>query len=160
MIRNANFEDLPQIMEIYKGAQAFMAETGNPTQWGNFYPAQELLEEDIEKKQLYVVERSGALCGVFVFFIGDDPWYAVIDHGNWFDDSPYGVIHRIAAKTGEKGIFREAMDFCLTRIKHLRIDTHADNKIMQHLVTKNGFKRCGIVYVHEGSPRIAYEYNE
>lgn len=158
MIRYATPEDLPRIMEIYHGAQKFMAETGNPTQWGTTYPEQSLLEEDIAKKQLYVVIRDDEICGVFVFFIGDDPWYAVIDDGAWLDDSLYGVIHRIASKVGAKGIFREAMDFGLALIDHLRIDTHADNKIMQHVVTKNGFKRCGIVYVDEGSPRIAYEY--
>lgn len=158
MIRHAKHEDLPLIMEIYRGAQKFMAETGNPNQWGDFYPTIDLLEDDIAKKQLYVVVRDGEICGVFVFFIGDDPWYAVIDHGAWLDDSLYGVIHRIAAKSGHKGIFQEAMDFGLALIGHLRIDTHEDNKIMQHIVTKNGFKRCGIVYVHEGSPRIAFEY--
>lgn len=161
MIRKANIKDLSCIMEIYKSAQQFMAETGNPTQWGNFYPTLDLLEDDIAKGQLYVVERDGQICGVFVFFIGDDPWYEVIDHGDWLDDSPYGVIHRIAAKSGEKGIFVEAKQFALSQIGHLRIDTHADNKIMQHIVTKHGFKECGIIYVHENkSPRIAYEYLE
>ena len=28
---------------------------------------------------------------------------------------------------------------------------------MQHLIEKNGFQRCGIIYVEDGSPRIAYE---
>ncbi|MBQ8893028.1 MAG: N-acetyltransferase [Clostridia bacterium] len=158
MIRRASKEDLPEILDIYRGAQAFMAETGNPNQWGNFYPSIELLEDDISKQQLYVVVRENILSGVFVFFIGDDPWYDVIDHGDWLDKSPYGVIHRIASRAGEKGIFKEALDFCLSKIGHLRIDTHADNKIMQHIVTKNGFKKCGIIYVHENkSPRIAYE---
>ena len=29
----------------------------------------------------------------------------------------------------------------------LRADTHADNKIMQHLLEKNGFARCSIIHV-------------
>ena len=28
---------------------------------------------------------------------------------------------------------------------------------MQHLIEKNGFKRCGIIHIADGSPRIAYE---
>ena len=41
--------------------------------------------------------------------------------------------------------------------KSLRADTHADNKIMQHLLEKNGFTRCGIIHVADGTPRIAYQ---
>lgn len=160
MIRKAVKEDLPVIMEVYRGAQGFMAKTGNPTQWGNFYPTIPMLEEDIALSRLYVVERNNEICGVFMFAIGDDPWYAVIENGNWIDNSLYGVIHRIASKVGEKGIFNECFEYCLKQIRHLRIDTHADNKIMQHIVTKNGFKECGIIYVHDHSPRIAYEYVE
>ena len=159
MVRIATASDLPSIMEIYRGAQIFMAETGNPTQWGTFYPDEALIREDIAESRLYVVERDHVLCGVFMFLIGEDPWYQVIDDGAWLDSSPYGAIHRIASKRGEKGIFSEAFSFALSQIGHVRIDTHADNKIMQHIVLKNGFKRCGIIYVHENkSPRIAFEY--
>ncbi len=42
-------------------------------------------------------------------------------------------------------------------MSNFRIDTHNDNKIMQHVIEKNGFIRCGIIYVKDGSPRIAYE---
>ena len=47
--------------------------------------------------------------------------------------------------------------FCEKQIPHLRIDTHEDNKVMQHLIEKNGFKKCGIVYVEDGTERFAYE---
>ena len=39
----------------------------------------------------------------------------------------------------------------------LRADTHADNKIMQHLLEKNGFARRGIIHVEDGTPRVAYQ---
>ena len=40
----------------------------------------------------------------------------------------------------------------------MRIDTHTDNKVMQKLLTKLGFQRCGIIYVIEDNyPRYAYE---
>ena len=28
---------------------------------------------------------------------------------------------------------------------------------MQHLLEKNGFTRCGIIHVADGTPRIAYQ---
>lgn len=38
----------------------------------------------------------------------------------------------------------------------LRADTHADNKVMQHLLEKNGFVRCGNITLADGTSRIAY----
>ena len=55
------------------------------------------------------------------------------------------------------GVLAMAVQFCEQSINHLRIDTHNDNKIMQHVIEKNGFKRCGIIHVNDGSERIAYE---
>lgn len=40
----------------------------------------------------------------------------------------------------------------------IRIDTHADNKTMQHLIEADGFTRCGIIYIADGTPRIAYQW--
>lgn len=158
MVRLADKDDFDAIWSIYKDAREFMRQTGNPTQWGDFYPTMPMLEQDIERKELYVVERDGVLCGVFLFTKGPDPWYAEIDGGHWKSDEPYSVIHRVAAKAGVKGIFAECLSFALCHDQHLRIDTHKDNKVMQHVLEKNGFERCGIVYVHERkSPRIAYE---
>ena len=93
-----------------------------------------------------------------MFEIGDDPTYVKIDDGAWIEDSAYGVIHRIAARIGARGVVREATDFALSKIDHIRIDTHADNKVMQHVLEKIGFRRCGVIYVYDGSPREAYEY--
>ncbi len=158
MVRKALKNELPELMELYKAAQRFMAETGNPTQWGTFHPAFSMLEEDVELGRLYVIERDDGIAGVFMFEIGEDPTYIEIDNGSWLDDSPYGVIHRIAARIGAKGVVREAMNFALTRIGHIRIDTHENNKIMQHVLEKNGFRHRGVIYVYDGTPREAYEY--
>lgn len=158
MVRLANKVDLDEIWNVYLDAREFMRQTGNASQWGDFYPTIPMLEQDIERNELYVVERNEGVCGVFLFAEGPDPWYAEIDDGEWKSDTPYSVIHRVAAKAGVKGIFAECLDFALRNDQHLRIDTHEDNKVMQHVLEKNGFIRCGIVYVHERkSPRIAYE---
>ena len=92
----------------------------------------------------------------------DDPTYYRID-GAWKNEAPYGVIHRIASDGTEKGIFEAVMEFCKEKmaergIRNLRIDTHEDNKTMQHLIEKYGFQRCGIIYLENGSPRIAYQW--
>ena len=48
MVRKAKKDELTELMALYKAAQQFMAETGNPTQWGNFHPPLAMLEEDVE----------------------------------------------------------------------------------------------------------------
>ena len=150
----AKTEDLGGILEIYADARKFMAENGNPTQWNNGYPKKELLELDIRLNRLFVMRRNDEICGTFVFFIGDDPTYQYIE-GSWMDDTAYGVIHRIAGNGG--GIFAAALDFCRKQISHIRIDTHHNNIPMQRAVEKAGFSRRGIIYVEDGTPRIAYE---
>jgi ribosomal protein S18 acetylase RimI-like enzyme len=42
-------------------------------------------------------------------------------------------------------------------IFNIRIDTHEKNVSMQRMVEKNGFKKTGIIYVKDGSPRYAYQ---
>ena len=155
-IRPANQTDMAEILDIYAQARRFMAENGNPTQWGQHHPAQQILEEDILLSRLYVVEDGERLCGVFMFQVGDDPTYAHIE-GSWRSTAPYGVIHRIGSDATMHGVLQAAVDFCAKRTDNLRIDTHADNAIMQHALEKAGFSRCGIIYCHDGSPRVAYQ---
>lgn len=156
-IRKANLQDLEQILKIYEYARRFMAETGNPTQWGNHYPEKNLLIEDIEKDRLFVVCEQGRVRGVFVFLIGEDPTYQIIEDGAWPNDALYGTIHRIAGDGEIKGLVEMCVEYCSNLIDNLRIDTHHDNKIMQYVIEKSGFKRCGIIYADDGSPRIAYQ---
>lgn len=159
IIRPAVTADLSRILEIYEIAKKFMRASGNPTQWSNGYPFPDLLEEDIKAGNLYVVTGGDAIHGVFAFILGADPTYTVIEGGSWRSDSPYGTIHRIASD-GSGGILAAALEFSRSRISHLRVDTHADNKPMQHLVEKYGFSRRGIIYIEDGTPRIAFDYLE
>lgn len=155
-VRPAKTEDLPRILQIYDRARRFMAENGNPTQWGSSYPERSLLEGDIQGGNLYVIGDTHDIHGVFAFFLGADPTYAVIEQGSWRSDAPYGTIHRIASD-GTGGMVAAAVFWCRSQISYLRIDTHADNAPMQHVVGKLGFLRSGIIYQPDGSPRIAYE---
>lgn len=156
-IRKAAPMDLDTIMNIYSHARQFMRETGNPTQWGDGHPKQELIEQDILQGICYVCEDSQGIQGVFALILGDDPTYTYIEDGKWLNDNPYGTIHRIASRRSGKGVAAECFAWCFNVIPNLRIDTHEDNKVMQHLVEKFGFIKCGIIYVHDGSPRVAYQ---
>ena len=82
IIREARTEDLERILEIYEIAKAFMRETGNPHQWNSSYPDFNILEEDINKHHLFVMEDDSIIHSVFAFIIGEDPTYKEIEvHG-------------------------------------------------------------------------------
>ena len=155
-IGNASADDLPRIGEIYASARCFMAQNGNPNQWGNTHPPLQQLEKDIERERLYLVMNHDTVHGVFYFCVEEDPTYAEIYDGAWHSGQPYGVIHRIASD-GSGGILRAAVAFALTQTDYLRIDTHEDNRVMQKAVKKQGFRYCGIIYIADGTPRLAYD---
>ena len=157
IIRKAENGDLNSILKVYETAREYMRQNGNPDQWGTDKPQKEMLEDDIAKGQLFVGDDEGRICFVFAFILGDDPTYSYIENGNWLSDKPYGTIHRIASDGTVSGVVKSAVDFGREFISNIRIDTHKNNKTMQHVVEKLGFSRCGIIYIEDGTPRIAYQ---
>ena len=171
-IRKANEQDLPRIYEIYAIARQFMRDNGNHAQWGAGDRPEDLLEGDIQQGNLYVLKEvmngedtnnaenamSEEIHAVFAFVEGPDPVYARIEQGSWKSDTEYSAVHRVASDGTVRNVLGQIMDYCKERVPHLRIDTHENNKVMQHVLEKSGFGCCGIVYVPDGSPRIAYEW--
>lgn len=159
-IRKTTIEDLDRVMEIYAFARSFMAENGNPSQWGDGYPVRSLIEEDIERGESYVILDDDTVHGVFMFMQRTEPTYAKIE-GAWLNDKPYGTIHRIATDGKIKRAFDTCVEFCKGITKNLRVDTHDDNFPMQKAIKRNGFVYCGRIYMlHDGTPRIAFQLPE
>ena len=161
-IRKTTESDFDRVMEIYARARDFMARTGNPNQWGpTNWPPEALIHNDIKEGNGYVcLNDKEEVIGAFYFIQGRDiePTYRKISDGEWLSDSPYGVVHRIASDGSEKGTGQFCLEWAYEQWGHLRIDTHTDNRVMQNLLNKLGFVRCGIIYVVEDNyPRYAYE---
>ncbi len=156
-IRPTTYADIPDLQAIFAHARQQMLCDGNPDQWGNNYPSREQVVEDIQRGVSYVMEEDRVVCATFVFIIGEDPTYDIIDDGSWLNDLPYGTIHRIASNGKIKGVFGAVLDWCSAYCSNIRIDTHQDNARMLHLIEKHGFTRCGIIYTRDNSPRVAYQ---
>lgn len=160
-IKKARFTDLDSIMSIYDRARAFMAENGNPDQWGDGYPHREDIAADITKEVCYICTEQGRICGVFALIPGEEVTYRTIENGEWRTQEPYATIHRLASDGVCSGIARLCFSWCQEQCRELglalRIDTHADNLVMQHVIEAAGFEKCGIIRVRDGSPRIAYQ---
>lgn len=157
-VRHSEPHDLEDILRIYASARAFMRDSGNPDQWGDSWPPDELAAEDIEQGRSLVIEADdGVVRGVFAFILGEDPTYSYIEDGAWLNDEPYATIHRIASDGVVHGVFGAAVAYGLGIVDNLRVDTHENNSAMQRAISREGFERCGIIYIEDGTPRIAYQ---
>ena len=160
-IRHSTDKDFERIMETYEHARMFMAEHGNPNQWGpTQWPPEQLIHDDISSQTSYVCVHENKIVGTFFFSAGEDiePTYQRIENGKWIGDNAYGVVHRLAGDGSVKDIGKFCLDWAYQQCGHLRVDTHEDNIIMQNLLRKIGFSYCGIIFVaSDNSPRLAYE---
>ena len=176
VIRPATAVDLPALRPVFEAAKGIMRADGNPTQWAApGFPPDALLLRDLERAGGFVIERwpvaaghdekavmpglTGHLPTIVAYFAllpSPEPTYDYID-GAWLTDEPYGVIHRMASYPDAHGVFAAVIDFAAARYAHLRLDTHRDNRIMRHLIEKHGFAYCGIIWLPDGTPRLAYE---
>ncbi|MBQ7690659.1 MAG: GNAT family N-acetyltransferase [Muribaculaceae bacterium] len=158
-IRCATPNDMETLLRLCEMARRIMRSTGNLGQWVNGYPSREVLRADVERGVSHLVEDSaGEPVGAFAFIAGPEPTYARIYQGSWLDDSlPYHVLHRIASTPGSRCVLAAIIAWCALRESNLRIDTHRDNVVMRHLLPRLGFTYCGIIYLTDGTERLAYQ---
>lgn len=159
-IRQATYADLKSIMKLFEGAKAIMRASGNRHQWNDGYPSEDIVVEDIRNGYCHLACLGDAIIAVMALIPGPDPTYSYIE-GNWPDENPYYVIHRIAAPVPGRNVAATLLDWAFEHIAtkgyhSIRIDTHRDNCIMKHILTKYGFSECGVIYLENGDPRDAY----
>ena len=159
-IRQASIKDIESLMEIYDFARNAMQQMGNTNQWINGYPARDVIVNAIENKKQYICLNGADIVGTFYFAIEEDVTYHTIYEGEWLNNESYGVIHRLASNGQVRGIGRFCLDWCFNQCGNIRVDTHHDNLIMQHLFLKNGYQKCGIIFVNNGTARIAFQKNQ
>ncbi|MDR2912782.1 MAG: GNAT family N-acetyltransferase [Alistipes sp.] len=166
-IRLAKKEELPRLMELYDAARAFMRRRGNMVQWVGGYPSRELVAVGIDAGEQWVCVVDDRVVVTFWFAVGPDLTYAEIWEGDdrlgpagaWLDDEgvPYGVVHRLASDGSVRGVGAFCLEWCLERCGNIRVDTHACNAVMQSLLARLGYTRCGVIYLPDGSPRDAFQ---
>ena len=156
IVRPAEHDDLPALLTIFDSARAYMRASGNMVQWVGGYPSAELMKSEIDAGHCFVItDASGVVRATFCLIAGEDPTYARIE-GEWLHPGPYCTIHRLASDGKMRGAFSAALDFARSTGLIIRADTHESNLNMQRLLTDKGFEYCGIIYVNDGTPRLAY----
>ncbi len=83
--------------------------------------------------------------------------------GAWKSNKIYAVIHRLASSKKNVGnglsniIIQLVEQLCKQNgVDSIRADTDNENKIMQHILQKNGFVYCGTIWF-AGSDKLAFE---
>ncbi len=174
-IRRADIEELPRLMELYDAARAFMRRCGNTVQWTGGYPSRELVAAGIDAGEQWVcvtdrpVSPAGCrssfaggglpahIAATFWFSVAPEPAYAeIFDGPGWLDDGPYGVVHRLASDGSVSGVGAACLEWCLERCGNIRVDTHSSNAVMQSLLERLGYARCGMIVLDDGTPRDAF----
>lgn len=131
-------------------------------QWQDGYPNLDSVKEDIAMGRGYFIMKDSEPAGYLCLDFGGEPAYEALE-GKWLKKGAYGVIHRMAIGDAYRGMglsdtaFGLAVALCREKgVFSLRADTHADNLKMQHILSKQGFAYCGIVWYGTGR-RLAYE---
>lgn len=157
-IRLATLEDLPTMLKIFDNARQFMRDHGNGDQWGNRWPTEEILREDIKVgRSKLVVNEKGEILATYAYLTGIDKTYLHIWDGEWKSNDPYVTIHRLASS----GIEGDVFSFIISEVEkekiNIRVDTHKNNSFMINALLRNGFEYCGLITCIEGGERRAYE---
>jgi len=160
-LRLSTQQDLDQILAIIAQAQAYLAASG-VDQWQDGYPDRAVMLEDIRLARGYVLETDGVVAGIATIVLDGEPSYDVIEDGAWTTPEPYACIHRIAVATSLRGtgvsnrLMQAAEKMIRSKgIVSVRIDTHRDNMAMQRMLARNGYARCGVIYLLKGNERGA-----
>lgn len=167
-LRRSTMAELPVIEEIIEdGRQAL--KTAGSTQWQDGNPTKETLVDDIKQRHSWVLLVNGQVAGVATLLPGPEDDYRTITGGHWSNDGDdYVTIHRVAISSHFRGQHLSSYLFSdlLTvgqalGYTNFRIDTHAQNQVMQHLIKKFGFLYRGTVTVDDqlDPRRVAFELN-
>ena len=161
IFRPAMPEDVPAIMTLVEAAVRRLAAMG-VDQWQDGYPNRGRIEQDVAEGIGYVIEEADRVVAYgAVIFTGEDA-YRAIDGGWLTEEENYVVVHRlcVAEEVVGQGFGRRFMEaaeqFSRGRVQSFRVDTHADNRVMQSLLPRLGFTRCGTIRI-DGRPFEAFE---
>lgn len=116
-----------------------------------------MITKDIDKMYLCMYENQ--IAAVFYYAIEEDQDYKEIE-GQWLNDAPYGVVHRVVSAHIVKGACKFILNWAYSQIPNLKMDTGIKNIPMQNLLESCGFKQCGKIVNTQGITCLAYQKGE
>lgn len=163
MIVKAKKIDIPEILALTRACAKSMIDKGI-YQWNEHYPSASAFEQDIEREELVVLKKDGAIIGTIVVSIIMDKEYKDVE---WLTPSKGNIyVHRLAVHPDMqgKGYATKLMNYALFSAQFggapsIRLDTFSQNKRNQQFYESRGYKRLGSIYFPKQSndPFYCYE---
>ncbi len=163
MIRHAKLSEISDIIVMTRACSAFMIEK-EIYQWNENYPSKKKFENDLGRKELYVLEIEKRIVGTIVISTFMDEEYAPIAWSTPNDNAVY--IHRLAVHPDHqrKGYAQKMMQFAeayaeKNSFASIRLDTFSQNSRNQKFYEARGYRKLGDIYFPKQSehPFHCYE---
>lgn len=174
-MRPATVDDVPAIVATLEAGRALLAADGID-QWQNGTgPDVDLVTSDVARGWGRVFLIGGQVAATAALIDEPEPSYAQMVDGAWQvrdgekgpanGSSPYATIHRVAVAPAFRGM-HVAQRFYARLIEEarargfaeIRVDTHADNVRMQHVISNAGFTRAGTVCISDDPKDLRWAY--
>jgi RimJ/RimL family protein N-acetyltransferase len=150
----AKTDDLNNIIKIFQNVIENMIKN-NIFQWDAMYPNENILADDIRKKQMHKIVFDNNIISLFVLNKEYDEEYS---NGLWeYKGDNFMILHRLCVNTEyqNKGFGTRTM-ICIeehlknTGIESIRLDTFSKNQAALKLYDKLGYKKTGEVNWRKG----------
>jgi ribosomal protein S18 acetylase RimI-like enzyme len=123
-------------------------------QWDDMYPSKAILNADIEKQQMYVIEVEGRVAGLIVINEVQSSEYTSV---GWKHSGRVLVVHRLTIHPDyqRRKLASYLMDFAEEKAatenyECIRLDAFTRNPAAFTLYENRGYRRAGIVLFRKG----------
>lgn len=168
-MRPATVDDVPAIVATLEAGRALLAADGIDQWQDGTGPDVDLVTSDVARGWGRVFLIGGQVAATAALIDGPEPAYDQVVEGTWQvrgdAASPYATIHRVAVAPAFRGM-HVAQRFYARLIEEtrargfaeIRVDTHADNVRMQHVIASAGFTRAGTVLIGNNPKDLRWAY--
>lgn len=149
------------ILHQIDGCRQQMAAHGSG-QWQGKEPSLATIEEDILQQRYYLLFEDNQPCGGAALMT-HEPGYDQLITGQWLNQDPYRVIHRLFIAPSFQG--RQLSKILLNQleqevqhhhIRNIRIDTHVSNQPMCGLLNRQQYIPVGKAWLPQAGERLVY----
>jgi len=163
MIRRAKLSEITDILLMTKACTLFMESQGI-YQWTQDYPSREIFNNDIKRKELFVLLKDDHLIGTIVISTLMDEEYTPVKWLTPNDNNIY--IHRLGVhpEYQGQGNAQQLMNFAENyarenNVSSIRLDTFSQNKRNQKFYEKRGYQKLENIFFPKQSkhPFPCYE---
>lgn len=168
-MRPATVDDVPAIVATLEAGRALLAADGIDQWQDGAGPDVDLVTSDVARGWGRVFLIGGQVAATAALIDEPEPAYDQVVEGAWQvrgdAAAPYATIHRVAVAPAFRGM-HVAQRFYARLIEEarargfaeIRVDTHADNVRMQHVIASAGFTRACTVLIGNNPKDLRWAY--